>query len=132
MSYANRLPALTAAPLFFTAAMLPAVAMAQAAATAPMAAAATATPRDAAVAVTCDVDTSGVASNCVTSNVSVTCDVHASGMASNCATSNVVVGADFARSALEHIRRARYTPATHNGVAIATRHTWIVKFHMND
>ncbi len=64
--------------------------------------------------------------------VTVTCDVDTNGGTSNCSVGNVVGGASFARSALEYVRGARYAPATHNGVAIATRHTWVINFHLND
>jgi protein TonB len=64
--------------------------------------------------------------------VTVSCDVDATGTTSNCSVEKVVGGEAFARAALQYVRSERYHPATHNGVAIATRHTWVLNYKLGD
>ena len=64
-------------------------------------------------------------------NVTMSCDISASGTTSNCQVVNVVGGQSFARSALEYVRAARFSPAIHNGVAVPqARHVWNIAFQM--
>ncbi len=64
--------------------------------------------------------------------VSVACDVDTNGQTSNCSVLSVTGGEAFARSALQYVRSERYHPATHNGVPIATRHTWVLNYKLSD
>ena len=65
--------------------------------------------------------------------MTVVCDVEASGETSNCKVKSVQGGQDFARAALEYVRKARYAPATSNGVPVKElQHTYTISFSLND
>ncbi len=66
-------------------------------------------------------------------HVTMACDISAEGTTSNCQVVSVSGGQSFARSALEFVRRARYSPAVHNGVAVAqAHHTWSIDYNLPD
>jgi protein TonB len=64
--------------------------------------------------------------------VTVSCDVDTTGHTSNCGVDRVIGGQQFALSALKYVRAARYSPATHNGVAVPQRHTWVIIFRLGN
>lgn len=65
--------------------------------------------------------------------VSVVCDVEPTGETSNCKATSVTGGQDFARAALDYVRKARYVPATANGVPVKEfHHTYTISFSLNE
>lgn len=66
-------------------------------------------------------------------HVSVICDVETTGETSNCKIASVTGGQDFARAALDYVRKARYVPATANGIPVKEfHHTYTISFSLND
>ncbi len=63
-------------------------------------------------------------------DVSVNCDVGVDGAAHNCKVLRVDGDPVFGPAALAFVERARYAPATHNGVPIAQNHTWVLNFRL--
>ncbi|WP_264801896.1 energy transducer TonB, partial [Acetobacter nitrogenifigens] len=65
--------------------------------------------------------------------VTVVCDVEPSGETSNCSVTSVQGGQVFAQAALDYVRRARYAPATQNGVPIKEfHHAYTITFSLNN
>ncbi len=60
----------------------------------------------------------------------VSCDVGTDGSTSNCKINSVTGGSAFGAAALSYVKRARYRPRTHNGVAVAASHEWNIKFNL--
>ena len=65
--------------------------------------------------------------------VSVACDVEPSGVTSNCQVVSVKGGQAFADAALKAVRRSRYAPAVKNGVPVKEfHHLYTITFSLND
>ncbi|MBV1825963.1 energy transducer TonB, partial [Komagataeibacter oboediens] len=65
--------------------------------------------------------------------VSVACDVEATGVTSNCQVVSVKGGQAFADAALKAVRRSRYAPAVKNGVPVKEfHHLYTITFSLND
>jgi protein TonB len=62
----------------------------------------------------------------------ISCDVDPNGTTSNCRVDSVSGGQAFAQAALAYVKRARYSPRTHNGVPVAASHQWNIKFKLGD
>ena len=65
--------------------------------------------------------------------VTLICDVEASGMTSNCHVQSVSGGQAFAQSALDYVHKARYRPATRNGAPVKELHkVYVIRFRLDD
>ncbi|MBS0960140.1 energy transducer TonB, partial [Acetobacter thailandicus] len=65
--------------------------------------------------------------------VTVVCDVETTGMTSNCSVKSVQGGDAFSQAALDYVHKARYRPATKNGVPVKElRKVYVIKFRLDD
>ena len=65
--------------------------------------------------------------------VTLVCDVETTGMTSNCTVRSVTGGQAFAASALDYVRRARYHPALRNGVPVKELHkVYVIRFRLDN
>ncbi|CAM2817067.1 Protein TonB [Komagataeibacter xylinus] len=65
--------------------------------------------------------------------VSVACDVEPTGVTSNCQVVSVKGGQAFADAALKAVRRSRYAPTVKNGVPVKEfHHLYTITFSLND
>jgi protein TonB len=62
----------------------------------------------------------------------VTCNVGTDGRTSDCAVTKVIGGEAFARNALSAVTVSRYSPAVHNGVPVAVRHTFVFTYKLSN
>jgi protein TonB len=65
--------------------------------------------------------------------VTIVCDVEITGMTSNCRVQSVTGGQAFAQSALDYVSKARYRPASRNGVPVReVNKTYVIRFRLDD
>ncbi|MFT8472210.1 energy transducer TonB [Acetobacter persici] len=65
--------------------------------------------------------------------VTVACDVETTGMTSNCSVQSVQGGQSFAQAALDYVHKARYRPAMKNGVPVKELHkVYVIRFRLDD
>ncbi|AOW50525.1 energy transducer TonB [Acetobacter ascendens] len=65
--------------------------------------------------------------------VTVACDVEPTGMTSNCQVQSVSGGQAFAKAALDYVHKARYRPATRNGAPVKELHkVYVIRFRLDD
>ncbi|MBS0990231.1 TonB family protein, partial [Acetobacter okinawensis] len=65
--------------------------------------------------------------------VTVVCDVETTGMTSNCHVQSVTGGQAFAQAALDYVHKARYRPASRNGVPVRELNkTYVIRFRLDD
>ena len=65
--------------------------------------------------------------------VTLVCDVETTGMTSNCTVRSVSGGQAFAASALDYVRRARYRPARRNGATVKDLHKLdVIRFRLDN
>jgi protein TonB len=65
--------------------------------------------------------------------VTLVCDVEVTGMTSNCQVQSVSGGQAFVRSAMDYLTRARYRPAQRNGVPVKELHkVYVIRFRLDD
>ncbi|WP_264821203.1 energy transducer TonB, partial [Acetobacter cerevisiae] len=65
--------------------------------------------------------------------VTVACDVETTGMTSNCSVQSVQGGQSFAQAALDYVHKARYRPAMKNGAPVKELHkVYVIRFRLDD
>ncbi|MFT8657646.1 MAG: energy transducer TonB, partial [Acetobacter papayae] len=65
--------------------------------------------------------------------VTLVCDVETTGMTSNCTVRSVTGGQAFAASALDYVHRARYHPALRNGAPVKELHkVYVIRFRLDN
>ncbi|MFT8625996.1 MAG: energy transducer TonB, partial [Acetobacter orientalis] len=65
--------------------------------------------------------------------VTIACDVETTGMTSNCSVQSVQGGQSFAQAALDYVHKARYRPASKNGVPVKELHkVYVIRFRLDD